>query len=252
MAKNVHFLIQMENDSHHKDVLYAYNLVNEGLIVPETLLGFLARLAQPLLPLFTIEFGTDVPVAVALSLVPTMAHNVGKNRETLLDLPSPDLLQALAVHPVHHDLDVVVLLASSKSRRIVCFRIKTGVPCPTLHFDPSQSCSQDEFDRLCVDSEMLSRHAPGFACFQVMFPDGLRSNREWDSLVAPTSVLNVVHQRYGGLPPRHLLGLAIKNTNLGGSYHRASNLAPFYLDAANATAIFTLFRDGPYRTSPHA
>jgi hypothetical protein len=104
---------------------------------------------------------------------------------------------------------------------------------------------QQEFIHFCKDLETLSSYAPAFACYPLVFPPSLRSNRAWDSLVAPTLVLQWVHQQQGGLPPKHLLGQTIMCLNQGGPYRRANNLCPRNLAAANATAIFALLNKRP-------
>jgi hypothetical protein len=250
IEKHVNHLFKMEVEQQDdRDFLSTYNLVNDGLACPETQLAFLAHLAQPHLPLPCIEFGTAFPAAVALSLVPTTAPNVGNQTRAFLEKPSPAILEALALHPVHHDIIVSILLSS---RTPIFFLIEKGAPCPTLQYNPScQVYSlQESFERFCGSSETLSQYNPAFACYQVMFPSGLRSNRQWDSLVVPTLVLKWLHRQQGGLPPDHLLGLAMKSINEGISYHCAANLVPFNSDAANATAIFALLQHGPYGTSP--
>jgi hypothetical protein len=299
IAKHVEFLFQMNIGFYNDVVLCTYNLANEGLVDPEAPLDFLSRLAQPLLPLSSVEFGTAAPVTVGLSLVPTTTHNLGDDKDVFLEQPSPDLLQALAVHPVHHDVELSIRLEADDFRGII-FRIEsarsachqkhhvlatqfaslasrlgiqlpnyivcslsyvaewvtrligTAAPAavwssqPTLRYvslNYKNTSPQEAFDQFCLGSKTLSRYAPGFASYRVMFPRGLRSNSQWDSFVAPVLALNVLRQQNGGIAPKHLMSLVMKGINQGGYYRHATNLAPCNSDTANATAIFALFRE---------
>jgi hypothetical protein len=309
MKKHVNGLLNIDWDDGI--ALCAYSFVSEGPADPEVPLGFLSRLIQPILPLPVVEFGTTVPVAVALSLVPTTAHNVGNESCTFVDRPSPDIVQALAVHPVHHDVELCVRLEATDgcvapfwieadcsayhqkhhvvATQLACLASRLGIQLPnyiicslsnvaelatrligvcgafpttvsahtlgtarpTLRYDPStleslQDSSeplQEEFDRFCSYSKTLSRYTPVFACCRVAFPRGLRSNSQWDSQVLPAMLLNCLCQQ-SRVPSTPYAELVIQRINQGYLYHRVSNLAPFDLSAANASAIFRVLRDG--------
>jgi hypothetical protein len=233
----------------YEECLHVYNLVNQVLADCGTPLELIARLVRPTQfrchSRVYIKFGAPPCVDTALSLVPTTAHNAAQGTDVFMDLPSPALIQALAEYPIHPNVAVGVRLKSRSTE----FSINTGVPHPTLQYSRIRNHQQD-FDYFCKDLETLSSYAPAFACYRVMFPRGLHSNCEWDSLVAPTSVLKWVHQQQGGLPPKHLLGRAIKSLNQGGPYRRANNLRPSNLAAANATVIFALLNQPEFCESP--
>jgi hypothetical protein len=216
-----------------EECLHVYILVNQGQVDSETPLEFIARLVQPTQfrchSHVCIKFGTAPRVDTALSLVPTTAHKAAQGTKVVMKLPSLALLQALAVYPKHPNVTLEIWLKHGRPD----FQIRSGMPRSTLQYMSLQS-HQHDFSYFCKDLQTLAGYAP------LVVLRSLRSNSTWDSLVAPTLVLQWVHQQQGGLPPKHLLGLAIKSLNQGSPNRLANNLRPSNLAAANATAIFAL------------
>jgi hypothetical protein len=75
-----------------QEYLHVYNLVNHGLVDSETPLEFIARLVRPARfschHIIYIKLGTVPCVDMALSLVPTTAHNAVQGTRFILHLPS--------------------------------------------------------------------------------------------------------------------------------------------------------------------
>jgi hypothetical protein len=240
-SKLVEHLFDVYTDGNHNFSLIAYNLVDAGVAGADIPLELIARLAQfRYYESIAISFGAAPRVGTALSLVPPTTDNIDEGMTVSMEMPSQAVLQALAVYPVHPNVDLEIGFDNWSAY----FYLTPNVPRYTLKYLPIQDhpTAWGKFDR---DVGTLSRFAPAFARFGFEFPRGFHAKHQWDSLVAPMLLLNWLLQRQGGLPWKDLVGLVIKSINQGGPYFQSNNLTPSNLAAPNATAIFAALHNQP-------
>jgi hypothetical protein len=244
--------------------LAAYSLVDERPADSETWLGFVAPRIPPIMGAgdeIAALFGVAPDTDAALSILPSMAHNLDREQSLAFFNCSANLVQALASHPMNpnirlhltmeptweYDYSLSWELGLSPIPNFVRLRL-IGTHSAEDGWNPDivwhdRKHQQTEFDALCQNST-LSVYAQGFSGFQVSFPSSMRSNLQWDAHVSPVLVLNSLLHKQGGVPPAPYAELAIQRINQGDLYRRVTNLVPYDLCAANTSAIFSIVRAG--------